>query len=85
MLNITIEDNLNNSDLNSEENNWFDELNDNIPKLPTNGMPHAAYEMIISQPVFNYLYTQTYPQHFGWQLPVPQHPLQLLEELLVSS
>ena len=44
MLNNTIEDNLNNSDLNSEENDWFDDLNDNIPKLPTNGMPHAAYK-----------------------------------------
>ena len=43
MLNITIEDTLNNSDLNSKENDWFDDLNDNIPKLPTNGMPHAAY------------------------------------------
>ena len=24
------------------ENDWFDDLNDNVPKLPTKGMPHAA-------------------------------------------
>ena len=33
----------NEDNLNMEENDWFDDLNDKIPKLPTNGMPHAAY------------------------------------------
>ena len=68
-----------------EENDWFDDLNDNIPKLPTNGMPHAAYNMTNSVPCFDYLYTQPYPQHCQPELPVPQHPLQLLEELFVSN
>ena len=85
MMNNTIVDSFNNSHLDLDENDWFDDLNDNIPKLPTKGMPHAAYNMTNSVACFDYLFPQPYPQHSGWQLPVPQHPLQLLEELLVSS
>ena len=33
----------NNSSTDEEDNDWFDDLNDNIPKLPTTGMPHTAY------------------------------------------
>ena len=47
-VNNTIEDDLNNSNVYIDHNDWFDDLDDNISKLPTNGMPHAAYEMIIS-------------------------------------
>ena len=68
-----------------DENNWFDDLNDNVPKLPTNGMPHAAYKIIIRQSSFGYIFPQTHPQLSSWQRPVPQHPLQLLEELFVSN
>ena len=35
--------NNNNSSTDEEDNDWFDDLNDNIPKLPTTGMPHTAY------------------------------------------